>query len=129
MNTRWTWPRFALHLGLLLALAGCNFGVSLGIGPDDDPPSVSLAVAPQAAAAGATVELVAAASDDYVVREVRFYREDAAGPVLLGRDTSAPYALQAAIPASAAGEVRFFARAEDDAGQVTESAVAVVTVR
>ncbi|HET9822876.1 MAG TPA: hypothetical protein VFQ16_13725 [Burkholderiaceae bacterium] len=114
---------------VLLALAGCRVGLSVDVGPGDDAPEVSLAVAPQAAAPGGTVELVAAASDDYVVREVRFYRADAAGDVLLGRDALAPYALQTAVPAGAAGEVRYFARAEDDAGQVTESAVVVVTVR
>ncbi len=114
---------------LTLTLGGCRVGLSVDVGPTDDPPSVSLAVAPQAAGAGATVELVAAASDDYVVREVRFYRDDADGPVLLGRDAVAPYAWQTTVPSNAGPEVRYVARAEDDAGQVTESAVAVVAVR
>lgn len=129
MKLPWTTRRLAFAVGMLCTVAGCNLDLSLGIGPRDDPPSVSLAVAPQTAPRGGTVELVAAASDDYVVREVRFYRDDAGGPVLLGRDAEAPYALQTSVPAAAGAEVRYFARAEDDAGQVTESAVAIVTVR
>ena len=63
------------------------------------------------------------------VREVQFYRVDIGGNTLLGRDTSSPYALEPAQPAGAAGEVRFLARAVDDAGQAGESQVVVVTVR
>ena len=113
--------------GATLVLGAC--GVSIGIGPGDDPPSISLAAAPLTAAPGERIGLVAAASDDYAVREVQFYRVDVGGNTLLGRDTSAPYALETALPAGAAGEVRFLARAVDDAGQAGESQVVVVTVR
>jgi hypothetical protein len=111
------------------ALAGCELSLGLGVGPDDDPPSVSLAAAPQSAAPGERIGLVAAADDDYVVSEVQFYRVDVGGNTLLGRDTSAPYALETALPTGAAGEVRYLARAVDDAGQTGESQVVAVTVR
>jgi hypothetical protein len=111
------------------SLAGCGVGVSIGIGPNDDPPNVSLAAAPSSAAPGERIGLVAAASDDYVVREVMFYRVDAGGSTLLGRDSSAPYAVETSLPAGATGEVRYFARAVDDAGQGADSQEVVVSVR
>jgi hypothetical protein len=104
--------------------AACGVGVSLGIGPGDDPPSVSLAAAPSEAAPGERIGLVAAASDDYTVREVLFYRIDPGGDRLIGRDSSEPYALETTLPTDAGSSVRYFARAVDDAGQE-----AVVTVR
>jgi hypothetical protein len=110
-------------------LAACGVGVSIGIGPDDDPPSVSLAAAPSTAAPGELIGLVAAASDDYVVREVLFFRVDAGGDVLIGRDSSAPYAVETALPAGASSEVRYFARAVDDAGQRADSQEVAVTVQ
>lgn len=111
------------------ALAGCNVGLSVGIGPDDDPPSVSLAAAPSTAAPGERIGLVAAASDDYALREVQFWRVDAGGDTLLGIDSSAPYALETVLPLDAGIEVRYFARAVDDAGQHASSAEVRVVVR
>ena len=124
--------RFKLLASVLcaaLALAACGVSVGLGIGPDDDPPSVSLAASPTVAAPGAVIALVAAASDDYVVSEVRFYRVDALGSTLLGRDSDAPFALETVLPGAAATEVRYFARAVDDAEQVGESQAVAVAVR
>jgi hypothetical protein len=109
-------------------LCGCQGGFYLGIGPGDNPPSVSLAVSPATAARGDTVGLVAAAADDFRVVEVAFYRADVGGNTLLGRDSTAPYALDTVIPAGASSEVRYFARATDDAGQVGESQTVTVTV-
>jgi hypothetical protein len=114
---------------LCTALAACGVGVSVGIGPDDDDPSVSLAAAPSSAAPGERIGLVAAASDDYAVREVAFYRVDAGGDVFLGRDGIEPYAIETALPADATGEVRYFARAVDDAGQEADSREVAVAVR
>jgi hypothetical protein len=110
-------------------MAGCGASFYLGIGPDDDPPSVSLAVSPVSAAPGETIGLVAAASDDYRVVEVMFYRLDPGGNTPLGRDGSAPYALDTVLPAGASGEVRYVAQAIDDAGQAAESQTVAVTVR
>jgi hypothetical protein len=122
---------FAFALASLWAasLPGCYGSLSFGIGPDDDPPSVSLAAAPTAAAPGERIGLVAAADDDYAVREVQFFRIDVGGSTLLGRDSSAPYALETTVPPGATGTVRYFARAVDDAGQDSDSQEVVVTVR
>jgi hypothetical protein len=121
--------RTALALALACPmLLGSYCSLSAGIGPDDDPPSVSLAAAPQEAAPGEVIGLVAAADDDYSVVEVRFYRVDAGGDTLLGIDGSAPYALETVLPAGSAS-VRYFAQAVDDAGQRAASAEVAVAVR
>jgi hypothetical protein len=112
-----------------LVLVGCELSLGLGIGPDDDPPAVSLAAAPQSAAAGERIGLVAAASDDYSVAEVQFLRIDVGGDTLLGTDRSAPYALETTLPVGVTGSLRYVARAVDDAGQATRSETVEVTVR
>jgi hypothetical protein len=123
-------PVLADLLAAALVGGGCNVGVSLGYEFDgDEPPNVSLAAAPAEAAAGERIGLVAAASDDYDVREVLFFRVDAIGSVLLGRDATAPYTLETTLPAAPGTTVRYFARAVDDAGQEAESAEVVVMVR
>jgi hypothetical protein len=114
-------------LAAAMVLAACEAGIYLG--PDDDPPSVSLAATASSAAPGERVGLVAAASDDYRVDEVGFYRVDAAGDTLLARDSSEPYSIETTIPTGASGSVRFFARAIDDAGQRRDSAPVTVTLR
>ena len=88
-------------------------------------PRLSAAIA----ARGETIGLVAAAADDYRVVDVEFYRRDFSANTLLGRDGSAPYALTTAIPAGASMEVRYFARAIDDAGQTGDSQDVAVSVR
>jgi Bacterial Ig domain len=110
-----------------MALAACEAGIYLG--PDDDPPSVSLAATASSAAPGDRIGLVAAANDDYRVDEVDFYRVDASGNTLLARDSSDPYSVETSIPSGASGTVQFFARAIDDAGQRRDSALVVITVR
>ena len=119
----------AAALASAAAMAACSGGFYIGIGPGDNPPSVSLAASPAIAAPGDTISLVAAASDDNLVIAVRFLRIDAGGNTLLGRDSSAPYALDTVLPAGASGQVRYLAQAIDDAGQVGESQVVAVTVR
>ena len=119
----------AIAIAAATLVAGCNAGLYLDIGPRDEPPSVSLAASPAEASRGDTIGLVAAAADDYRVVEVAFYRMDSSGNTLLGRDSSAPYALTTVLPTGAADEVRYLARAIDDAGQAGESAVVAVAVR
>jgi hypothetical protein len=117
----------AVLAGTLL-LGGCNAGLYLTLGPVDNPPSVSLAASPAVAAPGDSISLVAAATDDYRVVEVAFYRVDVGGSTLLGRDSGSPYAFVTTIPAGASGAVTFFARATDDAGQVGQSQAITVLV-
>ena len=83
-----TRPRAVLALAAAALLAGCYIGTDLAFGPDDDPPSVSLAASPATASRGETIGLSAAAVDDYRVVEVAFYRIDSNGNTLLGRDSS-----------------------------------------
>lgn len=124
------------RLPLLLAaltggMAGCGGGLIIGIGPDDDPPSVSLAASAAAAPAGSSVHLNAQASDDDYVSEVIFYRLDAdGGTTRLCIDTVASYDCAGPIPANAprGSSVGFFARAYDSVGQRRDSAVVSVTV-
>jgi Big-like domain-containing protein len=124
----------ALAAACLALLAGCGGGVFLGVGIGDfgdQPPAVALTSSLSEAPAGATVRLVAAASDDFGVDSVAFYREEAAGPpTLLVSDPRAPYQVDTVIPASPAGTVwRYFARAFDGAGQHSDSPAVEITVR
>lgn len=118
----------------MAVLAACGGGsIFLGIelgDPGDQDPSVALTASVTEAPAGATVRLAAAASDDFGVETVSFYRQDASGAVLLGTDPLAPYEFDTVIPASSPGTVwRYFARAVDGAGQRGDSAVVQITVR
>lgn len=117
-------------LGLAGALAGCGGGIYIGIdGSDDDgPPDVDLVVSPRAGFPGERIDLAAAASDDFAVRRVEFYRSDRGNVVFLGSDFAPPYGLQTSVPFTPAFEVSYLARAIDDVGQVTDSAWVVVDV-
>jgi hypothetical protein len=133
---RVAWSRRRAGLAVLACsavLAACGGGVFIGIelgDPGDEDPSVGLTASVSAAPAGATVRLAAAASDDFGVDAVSFYREDAQGAVLLGTDGLAPYELDTVVPASSVGTVwRYFARAFDGAGQSSDSAPVDITVR
>ena len=123
-------PAAAALQGLLaLILSGCGGGIWFGVGDGDDPPTVALAVNVTAARPGEAVQLVAAAGDDFAIDHVAFYVLDPAtgGATLLARDSEAPYRVDVAMPA-ALTDVRFFARAVDDVGQATDSAVVSVAV-
>ncbi len=116
-----------------VAPAACGGGLYLGVelgGSDDDDPSVALTASVDAAPAGASVRFVAAASDDFGVDAVSLYREDAQGALLLATDGREPYEFDVVIPASSPGTVwRYFARAIDGAGQISDSAPVDITVR
>jgi len=122
--------RRALSLVALLALAGCGGGLWVGIGDGfDDPPSVNLAASPNAARSGEPVRLAAAASDDFGIDHVAFFRLESDGSaLLLGTDTAAPYQLDVAMPTTTANMVQFFARAVDDRDQASDSALVGVSV-
>jgi hypothetical protein len=121
-------------LSCAAALSGCGGGLYLGFelgGPSDQPPSVAITAAVTEAPAGTLVRLVAAASDDFGVDSVAFYRTDGAGAAtLLDTDLQQPYQVDTVIPASPVGTVwRYFARAFDAAGHHTDSDAVEITVR
>lgn len=119
-------------LALAACIAGCGGGIYIGIGDDgyDDPPQVSLVASSSLAREGQTLRLAAAASDDYGVQRVQFFRIEADGSVnSLGNDSFAPFELDTTLPATSAGEVRYFARAVDNSGQATDSLTIAITVQ
>lgn len=112
-------------------LAGCGGGIYIGIGSSfDDPPTVSVVANVAVAAPGQAVHLAAAASDDYGIDRVQFFRVEPDGAATqLGSDGSAPYEWDTTVPAgTGTGPLRFFARAIDSAGQRTDSAMVTVAV-
>jgi hypothetical protein len=120
---------WALTLAAALALVACGGGLFIGVGEGDEPPSVSLVASASSASAGQNVRLAAAASDDFGIDHVSFYRVDAGGAwVLLGSDGVGPFEWDAVMPATSASGVQFLARAVDGAGQVTDSDVVTVAV-
>lgn len=123
--------RAAVALLLPLVLAGCGGGISFGFGFDgdgDDPPSVSLAVTPASAAPGGTLQLVAAAADDWGVDEVQFFRIDGDFELRLGSDGTAPYGWTTTAPDDGRTTLLLFARAIDGAGQRADSAIVEVVI-
>jgi hypothetical protein len=120
-------------LGAALA-SGCGGGIVISLGNDgyggDNPPEVSLVADVAAARAGAPIQLSAAASDDYAVDSVEFFRIDPDNvSTALGRDRSPPWGWSTTMPdANAFGgsSVRYYARATDDAGQTRNSATITV---
>lgn len=122
--------KMPLAAAWLALLAGCGGEVYLGYDYfPDDPPNVDLAASTDVAAPNEAVRLVAAASDDFAVDRVSFYRIDNGRSVLLVTDRSAPWQLDTVIPVDAAGSVRYFARAVDDSGQSRDSTVVTVFVQ
>ncbi len=123
--------RFAAACVLALALASCGGGISFTLDLGDDPPAVALAASVSEANRGDKVQLVAAASDDYGVSDVEFYRVDAQGRrTLLGTDGQAPFAWEVTIPPLPQGaQVQYLARAYDRSGQHSDSEPVVITVR
>ncbi len=125
-----------LLAGLLtvLSLAGCGGGVSIGIGIgigdgfDDGPPSVSIAAASARVAPGASVALVAAASDGNGIDEVAFYRLDGNAAVRLGSDGSRPYEWTVVAPDDGRSTLRVFARATDGVGRQADSELLLIDI-
>jgi hypothetical protein len=124
--------RVARLLALLpLLLAGCGGGLYIGWGNfgDNTAPAVSIATAQGSVAAGGTLHVVAAASDnDSGIDEVAFYRLDGNAAIRLGSDGSPPYEWDLVVPADGRSLMRVFARARDGAGNEADSAVLAVTV-
>lgn len=116
--------RLAAIAAITLLLAGCGGGLYLGWGDccDSGAPSVSITTAQTSVAAGGSLHVVAAASDnDSGIDEVAFYRVDGGIDTRLGSDGSAPYAWDVPVPADGRSSVSVFARARDGAGNTADS--------
>ena len=98
--------------------------VSVGVGADVTPPTVSLAAAPSIVTAPGSTTLTATANDLAGVTKVEFYR----GATLIGTDTTAPYTQAVSFTPADIGSVAFTAKAFDAANNSTTSAVVNVTV-
>ncbi|HSW04225.1 Ig-like domain-containing protein [Aquabacterium sp.] len=126
------WLGWLATLAIAGGLAACGGGLYIAVGDDgyDDPPQVNLVASSSSASPGQGVRLAAAASDDYGVQRVQFFRIEPDGAATaLGSDGVAPFEWDTTLPATTANEVRYFARAFDDAGQATDSASIAVTVQ
>lgn len=117
-------------MALALALAGCGGGVYIGWNDDDSqPPSVSIVASSLVASPGEVVRLTAAASDDFGIDHVSFFRDDGSSVERLGRDDDRPYEWEVRIPAGAGGSsIAFFARAVDEGGNARDSSDVVVQI-
>lgn len=116
--------RLAATAAITLLLAGCGGGLYLGWGDccDSGAPSVSITTAQTSVAAGGSLHVVAAASDnDSGIDEVAFYRVDGGSDTRLGSDGSAPYEWDVPVPADGRSSVSVFARARDGAGNTADS--------
>jgi len=116
--------RLAAIAAITLLLAGCGGGLYLGWGDccDSGAPSVSITTAQTSVAAGGSLHVVAATSDnDSGIDEVAFYRVDGGTDTRLGSDGSAPYAWDVPVPADGRSSVSVFARARDGAGNTADS--------
>ena len=130
--------KLLLALTLVAMTMGCGGGLAIGLDlgyaglyyqDTDSRPSVSLASSADVARAGDVVRLVAAATDDYSVDNVTFFRVNAQGVAFpLATLRAPPYAIDVVITANADGVVYFMARATDDHGQFDDSALVAVRV-
>jgi hypothetical protein len=120
--------RACIAVAAPLALAGCGGGISFGFGDDgDDRPSISVAASPNPAARGEAVTLLAAASDDWAIYRVEFYRVESDGDFTpLASAYREPYQWTTTIAADAPASVEYVARAVDDIGQTRDASVIVV---
>lgn len=129
---RRTWSAALLPMAAAALLVACGGGLYIGIdGSDfDDPPDVSLVVDATSASEGRTLRFSAAASDDHGVDRVELYRRDRDGSLqLIGIDRGPPWEWAYLVGATPRGELEFFARAVDFAGQRSDSNPVRVTVR
>lgn len=114
-----------------LALAACGGGVyfEIGDGFDEWPPDVAIAASPDPVAAGATLKVVAAATDPETgVESVVLYRLDGNAAVFIGEDRASPYEWLVVAPDDGRTTLQLFARATDREGNRADSEVVAVRV-
>ncbi|MEP7301105.1 MAG: Ig-like domain-containing protein [Caldimonas sp.] len=98
--------------------------VSVSVGADVTPPSVSLLASPATVLVPGSTTLQATASDAIGVTQVEFHRNG----VLIATDTTAPFQQSVSFTAADVGSVSFTAKAFDAQGNNATSAPAIVTV-
>jgi aryl-phospho-beta-D-glucosidase BglC (GH1 family) len=98
--------------------------IPIGGGGDITPPTVSLSASSTSITAPGTLMLNATASDAGGIRSVEF--RDASTSVIT--DTAAPYSTSIALTAANNGTHSYTARAVDNAGNATTSAIVTVVV-
>jgi Bacterial Ig domain len=118
----------ALTLIATSASCGGGFFLAIGFGVDTSSPPTGSLSAPSSAQRGQTIRLSAAASDDFGIDQVAFFRDEGVDTVLLGADGDSPYEQLTQIPLNAVGTVTYFATATDVDGNKTESASVSVIV-
>jgi len=99
--------------------------VTVGAAVDSTPPTVAINSPANGATVSGTVTVSGSASDNLGVERVEFYRD---GNVLLGTDTSAPYACTWDTTTAAIGSHALFAMAYDRAGNEAASAPQTVSI-
>jgi hypothetical protein len=137
-TTRLHTLKATLGAAVITALAGCGGGIVIGLGGGsdgsfDNPPSVSLVSDISLARSGDLVHLAAAASDDFGVDSVEFFRIDPDGRTFsLGSDGRTPFDWDASMPNALAfggNFVRFYAVATDGAGQRSQRSTLITVVQ
>jgi peptidoglycan/xylan/chitin deacetylase (PgdA/CDA1 family) len=105
---------------------GTSSAVTVTVRNDTTPPSAAVtAPAPGATVSGTSVPITATASDGTAVTQVQFL----VGSMVVGTDTTAPYAITWNSTTVPDGNVSITARATDPNGNVGTSAPVTVTVR
>ncbi len=126
-------------LTLIAMTTACGGGIALGLDlgyagvyyeDTDSRPSVSLASSTSSARVGDVVRLVAAATDDYGVDTVSFFRVTSLGDTVpIATLRSPPYTIDVEIPNTSDGGIIFMARAVDNDGQYRDSELVLISIR
>jgi subtilisin family serine protease len=112
------------------AVLRSNLALEFGLAFDDaEPPSVALTAPIEGAVLAGLVGLTADAADNVGVERVDFYADRGTpAELLIGSDATAPYAVDWNTMLAAQGARQLSARAFDEAGNLTDSAVVNVTL-
>jgi hypothetical protein len=125
--------RGIVALLLPAVLTGCggaiSFGIGIGNGFDETPPTVSISTPVTSIPAGQQLTLVASASDDESgIDDVIFYRVDGGTFTVLGSDGRSPYEWTTVVPTDGRTTLIVFARARDNAGNTADSQAITIAV-
>ncbi len=122
--------RRAAVLATALVLGGCGGGFNDFFANSRGPePTIALAVAPNPALRGQTLQLVAAATGDPAIDEVAFFSVGTDGALTrLGSLGTAPFVWTQRVASDASDTLRYQARVTDSRGRTADSLVADVPI-